>query len=85
MSELKELETRLSAAMDRLEAGVGALDASGGDSAGLAAELEVAQATNATLEENLSEQQDKMAALDGELQRLREMNRQLEDNNRALR
>ena len=40
---------------------------------------------NAALEDSLSDQQGKLAALDSELQRLREVNRQLEDNNRALR
>ena len=85
MSELSELENRLNAALDRLGEGVGALDTSGGDDAGLAAELEAVQSAKAALEDSLSDQQDKLAALDSELQRLREVNRQLEDNNRALR
>ena len=85
MSELKELESRLNAAMDRLEDGVGALDASGGNDAELTAELDAAKATNAALEESLAGQQDKLSTLDGELQRLREVSRQLEENNRALR
>lgn len=84
MSELKELEDRLSAAMDRLAAGIESV-CSGGLDAGLAAELEAAQKVNVALEESLSAQQGKLADLDGELQRLREVNRQLEDNNRALR
>ena len=86
MSELKDLENRLDAAMDRVEAGIGALDTSGGDnSAELAAELEAAIKAKDALEAGLSEQQSKLENLDGELQRLREVNRQLEDNNRALR
>ena len=86
MSELKDLENRLDAAMDRVEAGIGALDTSGGDnSAELVAELEAAIKAKDALEASLSEQQSKLENLDGELQRLREVNRQLEDNNRALR
>lgn len=86
MSELKDLENRLDAAMDRVEAGIGALDTSGGDnSAELVAELEAAIKAKDALEAGLSEQQSKLENLDGELQRLREVNRQLEDNNRALR
>ena len=86
MSELRDLENRLDAAMDRVEAGIGALDTSGGDnSAELVAELEAAIKAKDALEAGLSEQQSKLENLDGELQRLREVNRQLEDNNRALR
>lgn len=91
MSELKELEMRLAAAMDRLQDGIAAM---GGrdDAAKLEAELASERAAKddltqalADLQAGLTAQRDRMGDLDQELQHLREVNKQLEDNNRALR
>lgn len=91
MSELKELETRLAAAMDRLQDGIAGMEA-GGDTGKLEEELAAERAAKdeladslADLESGFAVTRDRMADLDQELQRLREVNAQLEDNNRALR
>ncbi len=85
MSELAELEIRLNAALERLENGFNSLSVDSGDVADITADLEAAQDANSALQGRLATQLDKLSGLDAELQRLREVNSQLEDNNRALR
>ena len=118
MSELPQLETRISAALDRIKSGLAArTDAApetgldtGVDSgalqdqvAELSAKLDEEQTANAQLEERvklLKERQDgklaelesnvdagraRSARMDRELQRLRQVNAELRDNNSQLR
>lgn len=82
MSEFEELDQRLAAALDRIEAGAGN---GGADTAEIDKIRADHQAALAQLEEGLVAQRQTGTALDTELQRLREVNRQLEENNRALR
>ncbi len=112
MSQVEELERRITAALDRIARGVSALDAAaetappGADPEELAqvkAALEDEKLASAQLEERiraLHEKQDariaeledetgqageRLAKLDGELQRLRAANEQLRASNAALR
>lgn len=107
MSEFAELEQRLMAALDRIEAAADKSPAQGGvdpeemnrlkaalDDAERARETAEAQLhelraqhsqTFDQLEESLNAQRKTTTALDSELQRLRQVNKLLEDNNRALR
>ena len=85
MNELDELETRLKSAMDRLEAGVGELGNSGADVEALQSALDAAKAANSEFEDGLAKQQDRLGALDAELQHMCGVNDQLEKNNKALR
>lgn len=82
MSEFEELDQRLTAALNRIEAGAGK---GGIDPEELDQIKADHKAALEQLEEGLQAQRQTGAALDSELQRLREVNRQLEDNNRALR
>lgn len=108
MSELAELEQRLMAALDRIEAAAektpGASDGVDPEEVNrLKAALDDAERARETaeaqlhdlreqhsqtfdqLEESLNAQRKTTTALDAELQRLRQVNKLLEDNNRALR
>lgn len=85
MDELVELETRLKSAMDRLEAGVSDLGNGGADVDALQSALDAAKAANSEFEDGLAKQQDRLGALDAELQRMRAVNDQLEQNNKVLR
>jgi len=108
MSELAELEQRLMAALDRIEAAAEKTPAASDgldpeevnrlkaalDDAERARETAEAQLhdlreqhsqTFDQLEESLNAQRKTTTALDSELQRLRQVNKLLEDNNRALR
>ncbi len=104
MSDIDELQRRITAAMDKIADTVGAMEAnSGEDTAALKSALEDEKLANAQLNERvrkLSEQQDsaiseakatahaaeaRTAALDLELQRLRQANDQLRQSNDALR
>ena len=104
MSNIEELQRRITAAMDRIATGVGGLDAAGAaDTAALRTQLDDEKLVNAQLTERvrkLSEQQvaaiteakasalaaeERTAALDLELQRLRQANEQLRQSNDALR
>ncbi len=85
MSELLELEARLNAALERLEYRVANLGDEGGSVAELTAALDAARAANDGFEGRLAAQQAQLSSLDAELQRLRDVNAQLQDNNRALR
>jgi uncharacterized protein (DUF885 family) len=107
MSEFAELEQRLMAALDRIEAAAEKTPSQDGvdpeevnrlkaalDDAERAREAAEAQLhdlreqhsqTFDQLEESLNSQRKTTTALDTELQRLRQVNKLLEDNNRALR
>ena len=112
MSQIDELERRLTAALERIGSGVDALRSSANEAApaadaGELAELRTAledeKLANAQLEERLktihrrndariaemetelTDRTSAMQALDAELQRLRNANAQLRDNNTALR
>ncbi len=101
MSDIAELEKRITAALDRIGAGLGAL---GGDGAqALADELAAERAANAQLEERVraikerqetqvAELQDEVGGLramveeiDADLRRLRSVNAELRASNAALR
>ncbi|SEP55871.1 hypothetical protein [Thalassovita taeanensis] len=113
MSEISELERRITAAMDRIARGVEVLSAAPPEAAEpvvdeaelteLRQALDDERLANAQLEERvkairakmdkreagieleLSEARAAMAALDGEMQRLRQINEQLVESNTALR
>lgn len=104
MSDIDELQRRITAAMDKIADTVGGMEArSGEDTAALNTALEDEKLANAQLNERvrkLGEQQDaaiseakatahaaeaRTAALDLELQRLRQANDQLRQSNDALR
>jgi len=85
MSELTELETRLNAALERLEYRVATLGDDRGEIADLTAALGVATDANAAFEVTLTAQQETLATLDAQVQHLRAVNAQLHANNRALR
>lgn len=101
MSEIAELEGRITAALDRISSGLGRLGDAG--DAGLADELAAEREANAQLEERVraikekqetmvASLQDEVSALraslgstDSDLQRLRSVNAELRASNAALR
>jgi len=101
MSDIDELQRRITAAMDRVAAGLDHLGAnSGGDSAALGQALEEEKLANAQLTERvrvLNQRQEgelastaqgakaRMAELDAEIQRVRKANDGLRELNDALR
>jgi len=104
MADVAELETRITAALDRIGAGLDALKSTdGGDIAALQESLETERSANSQLEERVSaikEKQEKLvtgleaeveklrgelASHDGDIQRVKQVNRRLRENNRALR
>ena len=107
MSDITELERRITSALDRIGTGLARVSSGGGnmaaDVASLREALETEQSANAQLEERVKairdRQEETVSALeaevarlreaatkhDGELQRLKRINDQLRQNNRALR
>ncbi len=101
MSEIAELEGRITSALDRISVGLGRIAESGG--AGLADELAAEREANAQLEERvraIKEKQETMVAAlqsevsslrealgatDADLQRLKSVNAELRASNSALR
>ena len=81
MSDISNLEQRITAALDRIRQG---LSEGGGESVDDSA-LEDALAEKAALQNQLDAQRDEMQKLDAELQKLRVLNVTLRDMNTKLR
>lgn len=90
MTTFEQLETRLAAALDRIDAGLGSLN--GSSEAGGGSELEEERLANAQLQERVRQLSDRndealkqIEMLDLEMQRLRKAVDQLRGSNKALR